>query len=131
MAGTQSLGKRPLSVRLPSLKAVLALMNRHDVTVTHNDLDYMKKHYETSYRPELNAKSTGKDDDKAFDFAEKRFRPLYYIKEYEQDRAKIEMSFDLTQYVAKIFLRDNESLTLQLSAAIQRRATRGTSWSKW
>ena len=70
---------------------------RHDVTITHNDLDYMKKHYETSYRPELNAKSTGKEDDKAFEFAEKNFRPLYYIKEYEENRAKIEMSFDLTQ----------------------------------
>jgi len=69
----------------------------HDVTITHNDLDYMKKHYETSYRPELNAKSTGKEDDKAFEFAEKNFRPLYYIKEYEENRAKIEMSFDLTQ----------------------------------
>lgn len=68
-----------------------------DVTITHNDLDYMKKHYETQYRPELNAKSQGKEDDEAFDFAEKDFRPLYYIKEYEEDRSKIEMSFDLTQ----------------------------------
>lgn len=58
----------------------------------------MQKHYETEYRPELNAKSLGKEDDKAFEFAEKHFRPLYYIKEYEEDRKKIEMSFDLTQY---------------------------------
>lgn len=69
------------------------------MTITHNDLDYMKRHYETEYRPELNAESQGKADDEAFAFAEKNFRPLYYIKEYEEDRAKIEMSFDLTQYV--------------------------------
>jgi hypothetical protein len=36
------------------------LTNSHDVTITHNDLDYMKRHYETEYRPELNAESQGK-----------------------------------------------------------------------
>ena len=57
----------------------------------------MQKHYETRYRPELNAEPEGKEDEEAFDFAKKNFRPLYYIKEYEQDLKKIEMSFDLTQ----------------------------------
>lgn len=77
----------------------------------------MKKHYETSYRPELNAKSQGQDDDKAFDFAEKNFRPLYYIKEYEENRKKIEMSFDLTQSVSSS-LCAHPKLTSQLSASI-------------
>lgn len=76
-----------------------AYPRRNDVTITHTDLDYMQKHYETTYRPELNAKSTGKEDDEAFKFAESSFRPLYYIKEYEEDKSKIEMSFDLTQWV--------------------------------
>ena len=86
------MSKRPGSV-------VGKLMSSYDVTVTHNDLEYMQKHYETAYNPELNAKSQGKEDDEAFEFAEKNFRPLYYIKEYEEDKSKIEMSFDLTQSV--------------------------------
>ncbi|KAK1926729.1 FAD/NAD(P)-binding domain-containing protein [Papiliotrema laurentii] len=102
----------------------------HDVTITHNDLDYMKRHYETEYRPELNAESQGKADDEAFAFAEKNFRPLYYIKEYEEDRAKIEMSFDLTHYqpqfrgIPPTGPPDNDRLSSSSdSTAVQRDAT--------
>lgn len=83
-------------------KSKFSFRLRNDVTITHSDLSYMQKHYETAYRPELNAQSTGKDDDEAFRFAEKSFRPLYYIKVYEEDKSKIEMSFDLTQCVAPL-----------------------------
>lgn len=99
------------------------------MTITHPDLSYMQKHYETSYRPELNAESTGKDDDEAFQFAEKSFRPLYYIKEYEEDRSKIEMSFDLTQYVAPRALGATSGarqLTDQLPAAVPRHPAQRT-----
>lgn len=34
----------------------------------------------------------------AFDFAAHKFRPLYYTMQYDQDKSKIEMSFDLTHY---------------------------------
>ena len=37
----------------------------------------------------------------AFDFAARKFRPLYYTLQYERDRSKIEMSFDLTHYQAQ------------------------------
>ena len=35
---------------------------------------------------------------KAFEFASKNFRPLYYTMQYPADKSKIEMSFDLTHY---------------------------------
>ena len=98
MARAQSARKCTISVsQAPSSHCSLTPRRRYDITVTHNDLEYMQRHYETQYRPELNAKSQGEDDDESFEFAEKNFRPLYYIKEYEENREKIEMSFDLTQ----------------------------------
>lgn len=36
-----------------------------------------------------------KEAEEAFDFAEKHFRPLYFIRSYPNDKKKIEMSFDL------------------------------------
>ena len=62
------------------------------------------QHYETRYDPSHNApmdsaKTTAEDRreaEKAFDFAKDNFRPLYYTKQYPEDKAKIEMSFDLT-----------------------------------
>ncbi|KZS98303.1 FAD/NAD-P-binding domain-containing protein, partial [Sistotremastrum niveocremeum HHB9708] len=68
----------------------------YDVTITHNDLGYMQKHYETEYKPSLHADSQ-QDPDSA-DFAQKNFRPLYYTLQYPQDKSRIEMSFDLTHY---------------------------------
>lgn len=96
----------------------------YDVTVTHNDLAYMKKvralsavyatlthfarhaqYYEVQYNPSHNAPLSDKTPDKerrqaeeAFEFASKNFRPLYYTMQYPQDKSKIEMSFDLTHY---------------------------------
>lgn len=68
-----------------------------DISVTHSDVDYMKKHYNLEYEKEM--ASTERDDDKeaqkAFDHAEKHFRPLYFIRSYPSDKKKIEMSFDL------------------------------------
>ena len=37
----------------------------------------------------------------AFAFAARAFRPLYYTRQYAEDAAKIEMSFDLTHYQAQ------------------------------
>ena len=78
----------------------LTLLHRQylwDVTVTHSDLKYMQKHYVTEHSEDLN--STQRDDDKEaqkqFAFAREEFQPIYYIKSYEQDKKKIEMSFDL------------------------------------
>lgn len=74
----------------------------YDVTITHNDLDYMNKHYETRFKDSLAAEPSqdehGKDDEEAISRARSEFRPLYYTKQYEEDKSKIEMSFDLTHY---------------------------------
>ena len=51
-----------------------------DVTVSHTDEEYMARHYEL--RP------AGDGD----------APPMYFIKTYEEDRTKGEMSFDLTRY---------------------------------
>ncbi|KAI0364448.1 FAD/NAD-P-binding domain-containing protein [Pilatotrama ljubarskyi] len=77
----------------------------YDVTITHNDLDYMQKYYETRYNPEHNAPLSSaanaqerEEMTKSFNFAERNFRPLYYTMQYAEDKSKIEMSFDLTHY---------------------------------
>lgn len=73
-----------------------------DITITHNDADYMKNHYENFYREDLAASDTnGVDQTGRLDFAKKNFRPMYYIKMYEKDRSKLEMSFDTTNYQAQ------------------------------
>ncbi|KAG8707621.1 hypothetical protein FRC09_001729 [Ceratobasidium sp. 395] len=74
----------------------------YDVTITHNDLDYMNKHYETHFKDELAAEPSSKDDEEALLLGQKEFKPLYYTKQYDEDKSKIEMSFgiaaDLTHY---------------------------------
>ncbi|KAH9831268.1 FAD/NAD-P-binding domain-containing protein [Rhodofomes roseus] len=77
----------------------------YDVTITHNDLDYMRKYYETQYDPSHNAplEASGsaqerQETEDSFKFAKDNFRPLYYTMQYPQDKSKIEMSFDLTHY---------------------------------
>lgn len=47
-----------------------------DITVTHTDREYMMRHY---------------------DLKDER-NDMYFVKTYEEDRSKIEMSFDLTHY---------------------------------
>ncbi|CAE6418938.1 unnamed protein product [Rhizoctonia solani] len=73
----------------------------YDVTITHNDLNYMNKHYETKFKDSLAAEPQpehAKDDEEAIELGKKEFKPLYYTKQYEEDKRKIEMSFDLTHY---------------------------------
>ncbi|KAI0904613.1 FAD dependent oxidoreductase [Ustulina deusta] len=70
-----------------------------DITITHNDADYMKKHYENFYREDLAvAKTNGVDQTSRLNYAAGNFRPMYYIKTYPQDRSKLEMCFDTTNY---------------------------------
>lgn len=70
-----------------------------DITVTHNDADYMKKHYENFYRDDLAvAKVNGTDQSSRLDFAKEDFRPMYYIKMYPEDKSKLEMCFDCSNY---------------------------------
>lgn len=83
-----------------------AVLNRSkwsdDVTVTHNDSEYMKKHYENFYHDEQAVTSLGGVDQTArVEWASKNFKPMYYIKMYDQDLSKLEMCFDCTNYQAQ------------------------------
>ncbi|KAK6956932.1 hypothetical protein Daesc_002214 [Daldinia eschscholtzii] len=70
-----------------------------DITITHNDAGYMKKHYENFYREDLAvAKVNGADQTSRLNFAVNNFRPMYYIKMYPEDQSKLEMCFDTTNY---------------------------------
>ncbi|RYO13612.1 hypothetical protein AA0113_g10215 [Alternaria arborescens] len=70
-----------------------------DITVTHWDSDYMHKHYENFYDPDKAVKKLSDIDQTARNtMAEKSFKPMYYIKMYPQDRSKLEMCFDCTNY---------------------------------
>lgn len=70
-----------------------------DITITHNDSEYMKKHYQNFFDEKVAVTSlSGVDQSKRVDWAKKNFRPMYYIKMYDQDMSKLEMCFDTTNY---------------------------------
>ncbi|KAK4103704.1 FAD/NAD(P)-binding domain-containing protein, partial [Parathielavia hyrcaniae] len=70
-----------------------------DLTITHWDSAYMKKHYENFYNAEgaVDALS-GVDQSARLATAEQSFKPMYMIKTYPADRSKLEMCFDCTNY---------------------------------
>lgn len=73
-----------------------------DITVTHCDTNYMKKHYENFYNEEQAVTAlSGKDQTMRCEFAKKQFKPMYYIKMYKDDLSKLEMCFDCTNYQAQ------------------------------
>jgi hypothetical protein len=70
-----------------------------DITVTHWDSKYMENHYENFYDPSKAVTKLSHVDQTARNqMAEKSFKPMYYIKMYPQDRSKLEMCFDCTNY---------------------------------
>ncbi|KAI5865978.1 FAD/NAD(P)-binding domain-containing protein [Durotheca rogersii] len=70
-----------------------------DVTITHTDAEYMERHYENFYREDLAvAEINGVDYAPRLEYATEHFCPMYYIKSYEEDGSKLEMSFDTTNY---------------------------------
>ena len=69
-----------------------------DITVTHTDADFMKKHYQNFENGTAVTHVSGRDDSKRVDYAKQNFRPMYYIKPYPHDRSKLEMCFDTTNY---------------------------------
>jgi predicted NAD/FAD-binding protein len=74
----------------------------NDVTVTHTDADYMRKHYENFYNPSQAVTSiNGVDMQERNDFAKENFKPMYLIKMYPSDLTKLEMCFDCTNYQAQ------------------------------
>lgn len=76
-----------------------------DITVTHWDADYFRRHYETTFDAGLCAVPRSASQKEQVVFAQGRdperpggFRPMYYTKTYAEDPRKIEMSFDCSNY---------------------------------
>ncbi|KAF2839066.1 flavin-containing amine oxidasedehydrogenase-like protein, partial [Patellaria atrata CBS 101060] len=73
-----------------------------DITVTHSDANYMRKHYENFYNPDQALSTLGTTDHSSrLKFAEQNFKPMYLIKMYSQDITRLEMCFDCTNYQAQ------------------------------
>ncbi|MCJ1434055.1 hypothetical protein MMC27_003421 [Xylographa pallens] len=79
-----------------------------DITVTHSDINYFQKIYETQFNPDLAAQPKSRAQEDQISFAKNDtpgpggepsgYRPMYYTHSYAQDPQKIEMSFDCTNY---------------------------------
>jgi len=70
-----------------------------DVTVTHTDLDYIKKWYTIEFDPEQAVNNVGGRDDSArVQKGKKEFMPMYLIKETQKDPRKLEMCFDCSAF---------------------------------
>jgi hypothetical protein len=66
-----------------------------DVTVTHNDVEYMKKYYEPEFKEDLVLKNVEDPTQKRqIEFARREFGPMYFTHSYEKNPKRIEMSFD-------------------------------------
>jgi len=74
----------------------------NDITVTHQDHEYMKKHYENFYSSELAVRElNGVDQSSRCDWAKDNFKAMYLIRMYPKDISKLEMCFDCTNYQAQ------------------------------
>jgi hypothetical protein len=95
-----------------------------DITITHSDSIYFRKHYETTLDSELCAEPRSKtqEDQIAFAKGQQRgpdneppgFRPMYFTKSYHQDPKKVEMSFDCSNYQHQ-FRLDHDTETSPVS----------------
>ncbi|KAF2421798.1 FAD/NAD(P)-binding domain-containing protein [Tothia fuscella] len=91
---------------LPERRILGACKFADDITVTHCDTAYMKKHYEVAYNPEQAVSSlSGVDQSSRIEEAKNNFNPMYLIKTYPTDRSKLEMCFDCSNYQGQ-FSRD-------------------------
>lgn len=90
-----------------------------DITITHSDSDYFSSIYETHFDPSLCAEPKNEQQKQQIAFSRDRqaapdgepggFRPMYYTHSYKEDMAKIEMSFDCTNYQHQFRQRDPEN----------------------
>jgi hypothetical protein len=93
--------KRLLSPTITTLesKVLGSAKFANDITVTHQDTAYMKRHYENFYSSDLAvSKLNGVDHTSRVQFGEKEFTPMYLIRPYQEDLRKLEMCFDCTNY---------------------------------
>ncbi len=74
----------------------------NDITVTHQDTDYMKRHYENFYSEDTAVSElNGVDMSDRNNFARDNFKAMYLIRMYPKDLSKLEMCFDCTNYQAQ------------------------------
>lgn len=75
-----------------------------DVTVTHNDVDYMRKWYEPHFRDDLAVRTLpgGRDQTARVEEGRAKYLPMYYIKQVPADSRKLEMCFDCTAFQAQL-----------------------------
>ncbi|KAK3112205.1 hypothetical protein LTR53_011769 [Teratosphaeriaceae sp. CCFEE 6253] len=74
----------------------------NDITVTHQDHEYMTRHYENFYTEELAVREiNGVDHSKRCDYGKDNFKAMYLIRPYPSDLTKLEMCFDCTNYQAQ------------------------------
>ncbi|KAI5477714.1 hypothetical protein MNV49_005997 [Pseudohyphozyma bogoriensis] len=70
-----------------------------DVTVTHNDVEYIKKWYQLDWDARLAVDKLGdRDETERNESAKKSFNPMYLIKECPGDARKLEMCFDCSNF---------------------------------
>ena len=96
--------KRLLKPTITSLenKVLGSAKFANDITVTHQDHEYMKRHYENFYDESLAVKKiNGRDETHRCDFGKDNFKAMYLIRMYPQDLTKLEMCFDCTNYQAQ------------------------------
>jgi hypothetical protein len=71
----------------------------NDITVTHCDGDYIKKYYEVAYNSEQAVNSlSGVDQSARCKMAQHNFKPMYLVRTYPEDRTKLDLCFDCSNY---------------------------------
>lgn len=96
--------KRLLKPTITSLESKIlgSAKFANDITVTHQDIDYMKRHYEEFYDESLAVRDlNGQDYNERCNFGKENFKPMYLIRPYQEDLKKLEMCFDCTNYQAQ------------------------------
>ncbi|KAK0937545.1 hypothetical protein LTR29_010878 [Friedmanniomyces endolithicus] len=74
----------------------------NDITVTHQDIDYMKRHYENFYTDDYAVNEiNGVDHSHRVAYGKENFKAMYLIRPYPSDLTKLEMCFDCTNYQAQ------------------------------
>jgi len=74
----------------------------NDITITHFDGDYIKKHYTVAYDAEQAVTNlSGVDQSHRCKEAQQSFKPMYLVKTHAADRTKLDLCFDCSNYQAQ------------------------------
>ncbi|KAL7420177.1 hypothetical protein Q5752_005143 [Cryptotrichosporon argae] len=74
-----------------------------DVTVTHNDLDYIRKYYTIEFDEQQKVDTVGgRDESERIKRGRTDFKPMYLIKQVPGDPRKLEMCFDCNAFQVQL-----------------------------